>query len=261
MTKNFSFFQKLQIVFTKSRVQSKETQKAIALSGKDTAPKYLVRTLPIKPLQLCAAEQNASLNDLLLAAYVRALHDQFHWSTITLPCPVDLRRFVKTEQPGTACNLTGNYYCQIRMAENEPFETTLEKVSSQMRAQKADDTCLKGPILLHLLYPFIPCKILQKVFAKLSPVPLTSYTNMGKLDAVKLTFRGAAVTDAFFVTAAKPVPYFQLTISSFGERCTLSSCTCAGEKDLSVITELLDEICEQLRYIAQRFTPENRKLP
>jgi NRPS condensation-like uncharacterized protein len=197
-----------------------------------------------------AKKYHASINDVFLTAYARALHEQFGWNDITIPSPVDLRRFGGERTKESVCNLAGNYYCNVQITQQENFTDTLQKVSAQMSMQKAGNECLKGPMLFHLLYKIMPYAILKKLFFRISPVPVTSYTNLGNIDEARLHFNGLQIKEAFFATAIKPVPYFQLTVSTFRNQCTLSSCTYAGGKDLKVIQGLMDQIMKQLEDIA-----------
>jgi Uncharacterized protein containing a NRPS condensation (elongation) domain len=253
ITKNFSFFEKIKILCSKSVFSSNVTQKAIPLVGKNSNPTILTRTITpdmFYKLHSFAKKHSSSMNDVFLTAYVHALHKQFGWNDITIPSPVDLRRFGGEKTKESVCNLTANYYCKVHIEKNETYEATLKKISSQMSKQKAESNCLKGPILFHLLYRIIHYSILKKIFFKLSPVPVTSYTNLGKIEETKLNFTRIEIAEAFFATAIKPVPYFQLTVSTFRNQCTLSSCTYAGNRDLSIISDLMDRIYEQIEKIA-----------
>jgi NRPS condensation-like uncharacterized protein len=252
ITESFSIYKKIKILYSKSPVSSNDAQKTIPLIGKNTKPTILTRTVNADmffKVHSFVKKHNASLNDAFLTAYARALHDQFGWNDITIPSPVDLRRFGGKQTKCSVCNLTGNYYCKVHIEQNEIYEVTLKKISTQMNRQKAGNTCLKGPILFHLLYRIMHYSILEKIFFKMSPISMISYTNLGKIDEIKLCFTGSEISEAFFATAIKPIPYFQLTVSSFKDQCTFSSCTYAGGRDLDVIAKLMDRIYEQFENI------------
>jgi NRPS condensation-like uncharacterized protein len=249
----FSIYEKIKILCSKSTVSSNDTRKSIPLIGENAKPTILTRTVNADmffKIHSFVKKHNASLNDAFLTAYARALHDQFGWDDIILPSPVDLRRFGGEQAQNSVCNLTGNYYCKVHIEQDESYEVTLKKISVQMSRQKEGNQCLKGPILFHLLYRIMPYSILKKIFFKMSPISMTSYSNLGKIDETKLFFTGVEISEAFFATAIKPIPYFQLTVSSFRNQCTFSSCSSAGERDLAVIEKLMDKIYEQFENIA-----------
>ena len=103
--------------------------------------------------------------------------------------------------------------------------------------------------LLHILYRMLPLSILKEVLSKKISVPMTSYTNLGKIDEARLTFQEASVSDAFIVTAAKLVPYFQLAVSTYKNRCTLSVCTYASGKSYDLICSVMNNICNLIEIL------------
>jgi NRPS condensation-like uncharacterized protein len=249
VTEQFSRRERRKILHAQALIPSGDTQRSIPLTGNNLNPSILTRTVSAEmfsKVHAFAKQNHASINDVFLTAYARALQEQFGWKDVTIPSPVDLRRFGEDTANESVCNLTGNYYCNIQIEPQERFLDTLQKISVQMSMQKAGNECLKGPMLFHLLYRFMPYAILKKLFFRISPVPVTSYTNLGNIDETRLYFKGIPIEDAFFATAIKPVPYFQLTVSTFRNQCTLSSCTYAGGKNLEVIQGLLDQIMVQL---------------
>jgi len=213
-----------------------------------TTPQLVKAVLPAPQVTLLrrfAKAHGATFNDLLLTATLRALAAATGSSRVALPCPVDLRRTLGARDETGLCNLTSNYWCAATPA-GEPFTTTLAGVAREMQSQKAGDGCLKGPVLLHALFRLLPNAVLQPLFYRLSPVPVTSYTNLGILDDDLLQFGAATVQDAFLCTAIKPAPYFQLTACTFRGACTLSSCFFGGEADITQITGLLQGIASTL---------------
>lgn len=179
---------------------------------------------------------------MILSAYMNALHTQFGWTDITLPCPVDLRRFSKTVEENSICNLTGNYFCHAKITNETSFEDILNMISEQMHAQKTSNNCLGGPIQFHLLYHLLPFRLLRKIFFLASPIPITSYTNLGLIEKNKLYFSQNEVKDAYIVTAIKQPPYFQITVSTFDNKCTLTSCLYANDCDQKTVLRLMDAI-------------------
>ncbi len=227
---------------------AKQTPQMVLPRQGGTAPQLAKVVLPAPQVALLrrfAKAHGATFNDLLLTATLRALAAATGSSRVTLPCPVDLRRTLNAGNAASLCNLTSNYWCSATPA-GEPFTTTLAGVARELQAQKNSDGCLKGPVLLHLLFHLLPNFALQPLFYRLSPVPVTSYTNLGVLNDELLQFGAAPVQDVFLCTAIKPAPYFQLSVCTFRGACTLSSCFFGGDADTAQITGFLQGIAATL---------------
>lgn len=246
VTDRFTIMQKVKILFSRAQAEHADVERYLPLNESGQRPRLIVRRMSLSKLERyrsCAIEYRPSVNDILLAAYILTLHNMFGWNDMTIPCPVDLRRF-NTNANSSICNLTGNYYCQIHLNGKNTFESICNKISAQMRAQKKSSLCLKEPILLHILYRMLPLSVLGKVLSSKISVPLISYTNLGKIDERRLVFRGNSVSDVFIGAAAKPVPYFQLAISTYRNQCTLSACTYARGESYDLLCSVMNNICD-----------------
>ena len=115
-----------------------------------------------------------------------------------------------------------------------------------MQAQKESYACLKGPMLYHMMFHILPFGTVRKLFYKISPVPVTSYTNLGIIDDEKLRFSSLTVENAFISTAVKHVPYFQLSVSTYGGCCTLTSSLYATEEDRKNVEDFLSQVENEL---------------
>jgi NRPS condensation-like uncharacterized protein len=198
-------------------------------------------------LCLYAENHGASVNDMLLAATLRTLHSMTGRDVVTVPCPVDLRRFAAPGQRFELCNLTGNYWCGLDLRVPEPFADTLRRVTAQMRAQKNSVACLKEPMLFHALYAVLPFALLRRLFPRLGGVPVTSFSNLGVLSEERLRFAGCEIEDAFLATAVKHPPYYQLSLSTWRGACTLSSCVDASAEDVQVARQVLNKVIEEIQ--------------
>jgi NRPS condensation-like uncharacterized protein len=119
-------------------------------------------------------------------------------------------------------------------------------VSASISAQKAGDTCLKGPMLFHMAFHLLPIGAVRALFEKVSPVPVTGYTNLGVLDEAQLRFGGHGIENALLTTAIKKPPYFQLSVSTFRGRCALTGSLYASEADRQVVEEFFRRIIAEL---------------
>ncbi len=250
LLKNLSFEEKLAILLSKSNFGKPDPAITLPLTGDSSHP-ILCRTWIEKEqfdiVRHLASNYHVSINDIILTAYIRVLHQITGCKKITVPCPVDLRKYKKQGQQCGICNLTGNYWCDEEIERGETFAETLPKVSGQMSFQKQSNACLKGPMLFHMLFHILPFPAVQKSFLRISPVPVTSYTNLGILENDRLCFGGHVIEDAFISTAVKKVPYFQLSVSTYQGRCTLTSSLYGSEEDREFISGILNQIVQEIR--------------
>lgn len=245
LLRNLTFMQKLGILFSKAQFHKPDPAMILPIKGDPSSPTLVIRRIEKEPfarIRSFAKSSRASINDMLLAAYIRVLHKVTGCINITVPCPVDLRKYKTAGQTCGICNLTSNYFCHVDMTFDEPFGDTLKKVSTQMRAQKESDACLKGPMLYHMMFHLLPFGMVRKLFYKISPVPVTSYTNLGIIDDEKFCFGNLAVEDVFISTAVKKAPYFQLSVSTYRGRCTLTSSFYGTKEDQNTVEKFLSQV-------------------
>lgn len=247
ISKNLSIKEKLDILFSKSNSKPNPN---ITLPLKGGFNPIIVMAHLEKEqfsaLKSFAKVRHVSINDIFLTAYIRLLHNVTGYKKITVPCPVDLRKYKKTNQRCGICNLTGCYLCGIEIKPNESFADTLKKVSSQMRNKKKSNECIKGPMLYNILFHTMPFSIVQRLFGKISPVPVTSYTNLGIIDDINLHFGNQVIEDAYISTAVKKAPYFQLSVSTFKKRCTFTSSMYGTDEDKELINLFLNQIINEI---------------
>lgn len=252
LLRNLRFKEKLGILFSKSNSQKPDPAMIMPVKGDPANPIIGMTHIEderFDAIRSFAKAKKASVNDVLLTAYVRALNQTTGCKKIIVPCPVDLRKFKRADQLCGICNLTSNYWCNVEILSGEAFDATLRKVSNQMLAQKASNECLKAPMLFQVMCRLLPFETVQKLFYKVSSVPVTSYTNLGILDDIKLRFGSHVPYDAFISTAVKKAPYFQLSISTYGGCCTLTSSMYGTEGDRTFISGFLEQITNEINII------------
>lgn len=245
----FRFIEKVRIFRLKYDASPLKAQTPYRFEGKPDAPFFLFHGISadeLTRLKAAAKQRGATLNDMVLCAYIRTLHRSVGGRRIVMPCPVDLRKYLQEGQKAGICNLTSNYICDVTIAEGDPAEETLSQITRQMQAQKESLSCLKSMLSMQLAFRAIPFFILQSIFGKVFTMPVISYTNLGVIDQDALSFKGVRVTDACLTGAVKRVPYFQVAICTFDGRCTLS-CNMFGTPDDRAKAEgFLKEVREEL---------------
>jgi NRPS condensation-like uncharacterized protein len=258
LLQNLSLKAKLKILLSASEPQGQDQSMVLNVSGHAQAPMIVAADLEAEvfgAIRRYARERRASVNDMLLTAYARAIHRATGCGDIAIPCPVDLRQYKREGQDCGICNLTGSYWCRVTVRPGESFDDTLQKVSAWMRERKQSDACLKGPMLYHMLFYALPFGLVRKLFEKGSPVPVTSYTNLGELDAEKFRFGKCAIGEAFIATAIKRAPYFQLSVSTYGGRCTLTSSFYGSDEDKKTVSDLLDGLVRDIVEVVSPLQP------
>lgn len=92
-------------------------------------------------LKAYGKKYSATINDIILTAYYRALSkilDLKPDESLTIPCMVDLRRYLPNNQADAICNLSSMIICNIGPEIGTNFAETLRKVNQAMTAQKRD---------------------------------------------------------------------------------------------------------------------------
>jgi len=238
---------KRAIFFSKYDLSKQKNHPGYPLKGNQTRPVFVTRTIgeqDLLEIKQSAKKLNATVNDMMMTAYIRVLSRKVGRERIVMPCPVDLRRYLSPKRPHGICNLTSNYICDVRAGGS--FEDTLTQVKEQMHAQKSADDCLKPVMLLELLFHLLPFGAARKIFPKTFKIPVLSYTNFGILDRDRLCFDKAAVTGGFLTGAIKSVPSFQVAVSTLGGEATLSCNLYGTLQDENEIADLLEKMCREL---------------
>lgn len=249
LLKSLTLKQRIKILRSKPDLDKQKNDIVLDFQGDNTNPFIEKRTIGKDVLNQAkgfAKKNGVTLNDILMAEYARILSRETGKTRVILPCPVDLRKFINKPETFGISNLTSNYICDINISPSETFLQTVQKVSAEMKRQKSDTSCIKPVLLFGLGFKLLSFKRLQSVFNNSFTIPVVSYTNLGVLDKQLLSFGDMETTDAFITAAVKYVPYFQITISSFDDVCTLSSSMYGTAEDREKIKRLLERFVNDI---------------
>ncbi|MGM9681662.1 MAG: hypothetical protein ACI3XR_09180 [Eubacteriales bacterium] len=195
-----------------------------------------------------AKKQGATLNDVFLTAYARALEKRYGLKKINIPCTVDLRKYAKT---GTGIgNLTGTYNLNIKMKDGAGFGETLADASAVMQKQKKTKNDIAGPMLLVSKYEKSTLEQFLKLYGGMETSASADYTNLGVLDDQKLVFDGATVKNAIGYSGLNKAPSFQIAVSSFRGETTVTSLVRCGKEEKKKVDLLLDTVVEEIKSFA-----------
>lgn len=246
-----SFRQKCSLLI----LPKKQAQPSIelSLSGLEKANFVILETIEeedFAEISLKAKAANATINDVVMTAYARALAKTLGIRDIDLPCPVSFLKRLPNPDKSAFLNLTGGYHFHLRLEPTDDFLTSLSKTSAEMSEEKKSMDSLKGPFILGKVFSCLPDSLAQKLVYKIAPPPFISYTNLGMMDSKSLTFGDIVPEEAYFLTAVKKAPSFQLSISTYEGTLYLSSCFCGSEEDKIYLSKLLNAVKTELQSFA-----------
>lgn len=193
----------------------------------------------------------ATLNDSFMTSYARVIARLQNINTVVLSCPADLRKFYPESNALTVANMTGIYRrVAVEMPPGCSFNTALRQVHDEMALQKSQYRCFAGIKVLNGVFHKMPNALLARAIKatyRLSPV---SYTNFGTVDHDKLFFQDCAIQNCFFTGTYRLPPDFQLTVSTFRNRCTFNCALIGAAHDGKTGQYILDQVkCELLKWI------------
>ena len=191
-----------------------------------------------------AKSLSATLNDVFLTAYARALNKLYGTSKVNLPCTVNLRKYAES-----VCgigNLGGSYNFNVKVNANESFEETLSKTHKFMQKQKSSKNDIAGPMLLVDKYNKSSLEKFLKLYGGLNTIEFTDYTNLGVLDVDKLTFDGKEAKIAIMYSGLQKPPCFQIAVSSYKGATTLSILLHGSESQKQIAEKIINQTSDEI---------------
>ena len=209
----------------------------------------------VRALSEYVKQRHATLNDLLVAAMLRAYAEVLDWNgtdMLRIVNTVDLRRYLPSGQTEALCNLSCFFFVNLKRDLGKDLDETMLRVKAQIDAVKDDNIGLPfllGGYLMSLPYPFGLAKIiLRKMMAmgsKHQNFPLAT-TNLGPIDPQTLCFGDVDILHAVIVVPAAHPPYFVVGVSGFGDTLTLSAGFHEPAMTVEKVNALYDRIEKQL---------------
>ncbi|MBV7276887.1 hypothetical protein I6U48_28880 [Clostridium sp. PL3] len=245
--KTFSVRDKLKIMFSKNDMLSLDPAK-FELEGDLSNPFIEIRRISKEhfcQIKAYAKKHNATVNDVILTAYLRVLFQIFH-RVVTITCTVDLRKYLPNRRVDGICNLCTNLTCSIGSELGTEFDKTLLKVKKTMDKEKSNIACVKSINILEKLFDVLPYKLARDIIKKRFTNPFIAFTNIGILDKTRLVFGEVEITKAYMTGSIKYSPYFQLAISTFDDQATLSVNLYGTQSDRNTISLFLDKFVQEL---------------
>lgn len=247
--KNLSFGYKLNMLTKRYNYAEHDNGVYFKLEGDDTKTFLVVHRIPaelFKQVKAYAKRRGATVNDILLAAYVRSLYKAMNHQVI-VTCMMDMRKYLKSRDDVTFCDMVGNISCHLGRDIGASLAETLNKVKNAMHELKDSPIPVKDLFLLSRLYWILPYKLCIKILAGIYVNPIVTMTNIGIIDKNRLVFDGVNIKETFITSPARFSDYLQLAVTTYDNRVTLSSHLFGTQHDKRRVEALYDNVEEELR--------------
>jgi len=204
---------------------------------------FIYRHLPIEGVSRLAQygrTQNATLNDVVLAAFFRALVNlgKGGRAQLRLNTTVDFRRYLPGGRGEGICNLSATEAICLGTCLGDDFESTLWRITTVTRRRKARWIGLNDYVGLapfHSASPYAVLKILLRKVMQLGRekqnIP-NEFTNMGLISTESVTFE-AKPLNAYLLPPPLYPPMFLAGLSGYAETLTLSASVYPSQKDIT----------------------------
>ncbi|AKB37930.1 hypothetical protein MSSAC_3340 [Methanosarcina siciliae C2J] len=178
-----------------------------------------------------ARAHGATINDIILTAYFRALFDMIEpelYAPMEIQFTVDLRRYLPEEENISISNLSGIESLRLPRIKCEPFTSTLERVVLAMKKIKINFPGIQSALACELMSGMNFREVLKTVQEEwqtslVSGKSTPMLTNLGVISPPPLFFGETAAEDVYMVTPAFHAPAFMLGASTYNEVLTLTA--------------------------------------
>lgn len=216
--------------------------------SKDTDSNQIVRRVideeKFLKMKAVSKKLGITINDAIMAMVFRSLYELCGLKdddSVTVSCAIDLRKhIVEGGAHGGLTNHTAWMACRT-LNKGESMRDTVVNVIRSTKSYKRDKFMgLYSLPLLKLAYTILPPDIAEFAIKIGYTNPLIAVSNIGLLDANKLTFDGLTITDGFMSGAVKYKPFFLMSLTTLLNRVTLSTAIRGGEEDIAIANKFFD---------------------
>ena len=250
---NFTFTKKLKAFFLPRESVKKKNTVCFPLGSKRVGQTPFILRYKLSPerferLKKYGKSHTVTINDIVLAAYFRALNRMLckeQSEALTIPCMVDLRRYLHGKKADGICNLTAMISCRIGTTDGEGFDETVSRVSTAMNRRKSDYPGLNGLSTLKILYA-LPFRQAYQILKKKYANPMIGMTNIGIINPDKLIYGKEQIKDAYVAASVKYPPYFQLGLTTYNNSITFTVNEYCLESDKAIIQRFFSLLDQEL---------------
>lgn len=257
LTNQLTIFQKAKMVthhYCRNR-NLKTANQALHydLSGSLNAKPFIVKhELSLAKLIIYSKSYHVTINDLLMTAFIRTIYKVVNvpkTESITIPCPVDIRKYLTGKSIKLFCNLSPVIFCNIGTDIGDTFQETLSKVKMVMDREKQSlpDAKIATNMKLRLIVNHIPFIWFKTIFIKIFPNPAFVMTNIGVIQKDKLKFGETEPSNVVMSGSIKEPPALQLAISTYDGKMTFTINLRGSDSDKEKVSYFMDLFISQLQ--------------
>ncbi|NLD47152.1 MAG: hypothetical protein GX660_08120 [Clostridiaceae bacterium] len=211
--------------------------------GGTNVTRYAVKRLPYGQLDILSRygkERGATINDLILTAYYRAMFEISNPPynvPMDISTTVDLRRYLPGHKTEAIRNFSAGFITRIPRIKSEAFGGTLSRVKLEVEKIKKEYPGLHNAMggewiekmnFFHINAYFRDSYKINEFLSMSFPVLfgnlcLPGLSNLGYISKALIKFGETTVTDAYVLPPAVRAPGFLLLVSSYNGVMTLST--------------------------------------
>jgi NRPS condensation-like uncharacterized protein len=228
-------------------------------SNKNKSPQMSVRRLSheqsLRLIQWAKAQQ-ATLNDVIMTAYFRALS---HFTLYAEPrtaekmigLTIDLRRYLPNYTTGAICNLSGMEMPVIKMEEDESFNQTLVRIKQSMDTIKSQNPGLSSAAGMELLAG-MKLSVVKEMYkqqyeqALQMGMALPLLTNFGVIADEPIQFGEVQAEDGYMTSPIMYAPFFSMGASFYNGRLTFTIGYHSPDTSKEKVERFLESVVNQL---------------
>jgi NRPS condensation-like uncharacterized protein len=205
-----------------------------------------------------ARSRGASVNDLLFAAFARAVfatYDAPLGTPVTLMVTGDLRRYAHGDS-APVCNLATVGKVQLEHVADQPFESTLGQAHAALSEWKGGLLGLPIALIADPLYRLAGARVVRAILksdlraAKSSGLVAPALTNFGVILGTRLAFAGQHPVSAWMVGPIGYGAWMFVTASTYLSRLTLCLGWSNDDIDAEFPKRLLAQMTAELESVA-----------
>jgi NRPS condensation-like uncharacterized protein len=225
--------------------------------GKNDRQIFLTETLLPDEFALMteyARYKGATINDVLLTAYIRALAKvgELQDDTLSVNLTVDLRRYLPNRKAETIANLSSGEFITVDQISSDTFNAALSKVLQATQKMKQNYPGVRGMLSLKYLATqqwkeadmFFRHRREQALQSKLS---IPYFSNLGVISETPMAFGLAQITECYTVGQALFAPGFIMLVSTYAGSLTIAVNFYQSTTPRSVVEKLLYTMVQELR--------------
>ena len=252
--KQFNLIDRLRIHRLPDESTKEQNKICFPLSSEKTSRHPFILTYKLSEnrfsmLKKYSKDHLVTINDIILAAYYRALYKILNlkpYESLTIPCYIDLRRYLPDKKAQGICNLTSIVTCNIGSNIGDNFDETVKKVNAEMNKKKDNYPGLSKLSTLSLLFKILPFFKIKEIINSNYVNPMIGMTNIGIIDSDRLIFGETTIEDALITGSIKYPPYFQLALTTFNNSITFSVNLYGSQDDADLIQKFFVLLVKEL---------------